>query len=1067
MAGAGRGQSNRIVGTEDRSGLSVRRNGTPMRNPVVFGSVLAGSVLSLLLVLTYSRARPAVRPVVRAPAPNAYISAPSSGEATLVAPPVEERPVDGPPVSLTASDGSGLALADMHASAVIEGPLAFTEVRLAFDNTESRVREGTFKIALPQGATLSRFAMKIGDAWQEGEVVPKEQARRTYEDFLHRKQDPALMERGAGNEFTARVFPIPPRGRKEIVVSYAQELASGAPYALPLRGLPELGVLDVSVVEAGTPPEQMHREHFVPTVDYVHQGAVARAPRAVRSGNLVVARVRPVSEALPDPVRGAVVLVDTSASRALGLSGELLRVRAMIQGLGARRGEALPVVVAAFDQEVVPIFQGDAKDFGDAEVAKIATRRALGASDFEHALTWAREQTKRAGATRVILVTDGVATAGEDDAAKLAAVAASLKEGLAERLDIVTVGGLRDDALARKLVTAGLAHDGVVVSANDGVATLVRRLQAGTRSNVALAVEGATWSYPTKVDGVQPGDEVLVYAELPEGAPLRVRVGDRDLSPIEAAAADRPLVERAWAQAKIASLEADERDHGKSPDVERQIVDLSMRHRVLSSYTGLLVLETDADYARFRIDRRALSDVLTIVDGRLAWMKRGAVVRGAGHSSIPDNGVSRKQEQDEARAMASSSVNAPPPAEPTVAEAAKEAQSFGMLGLSGVGAGSGGLATGGDGAHGTSAPGQEESGASMPRRSTASRPAPVAPAQAPWANDATPMATAAPPALARQRDQEESPEEPRVDPYSGKFKQVKVRLGRRDAPGAFALADAWHQAEPGNLLALTALGESAEAIGDASTAARAYGSIVDLFPARADLRRFAGERLEHVEGASALALAIDTFDKARRDRPDHPASHRLAAFARVRQGDYAGAFDVLLAGLARRYPEGRFRGVDRILREDLGLIAAAWMKAEPGRASEILARLKSAGGTVEDRPSLRFVLNWETDANDVDFHIRDARGGHAFYASPQLPSGGELYADVTTGYGPECFTIRLPRPSRAGPYALSAHYYSRGPMGYGMGKLEIVDHDGHGGLKFEQRPFVVMADHAFVDLGRY
>jgi hypothetical protein len=35
------------------------------------------------------------------------------------------------------------------------------------------------------------------------------------------------------------------------------------------------------------------------------------------------------------------------------------------------------------------------------------------------------------------------------------------------------------------------------------------------------------------------------------------------------------------------------------------------------------------------------------------------------------------------------------------------------------------------------------------------------------------------------------------------------------------------------------------------------------------------------------------------------------------------------------------------------------------------------------------------------------------------------------------------------------------------GKLEIVGHDGHGGLKFDERPFVVMADHAFVDLGRY
>jgi hypothetical protein len=38
-------------------------------------------------------------------------------------------------------------------------------------------------------------------------------------------------------------------------------------------------------------------------------------------------------------------------------------------------------------------------------------------------------------------------------------------------------------------------------------------------------------------------------------------------------------------------------------------------------------------------------------------------------------------------------------------------------------------------------------------------------------------------------------------------------------------------------------------------------------------------------------------------------------------------------------------------------------------------------------------------------------------------------------------------------------------MGYGMGKLEILEHDGKGGLKFTERPFVIMVDRAFVDLG--
>ena len=34
-----------------------------------------------------------------------------------------------------------------------------------------------------------------------------------------------------------------------------------------------------------------------------------------------------------------------------------------------------------------------------------------------------------------------------------------------------------------------------------------------------------------------------------------------------------------------------------------------------------------------------------------------------------------------------------------------------------------------------------------------------------------------------------------------------------------------------------------------------------------------------------------------------------------------------------------------------------------------------------------------------------------------------------------------------------------------MGQLQIIDHDGKGGLTFEERPFVVMVDRAFVDLG--
>jgi len=141
------------------------------------------------------------------------------------------------------------------------------------------------------------------------------------------------------------------------------------------------------------------------------------------------------------------------------------------------------------------------------------------------------------------------------------------------------------------------------------------------------------------------------------------------------------------------------------------------------------------------------------------------------------------------------------------------------------------------------------------------------------------------------------------------------------------------------------------------------------------------------------------------------------------------------------------------------------VRAEPGKRAEVLDRLQAHDAEMASEPSLRFVLTWETDANDVDLHVYDRSGGHAWYQHKELPSGGELFADVTTGYGPECFAVSGPGRRGAAPYKLRVHYYSRGPMGYGMGTVQVVAHDGKGRLSVEPRPFVVMADQAMVDLG--
>lgn len=1170
------------------------------------------------------------------------------------------------PIRLTSSDGTGLRLQSLRANAVVEDPLALTEMHLTFRNPESRILEGTFRITLPQGASLSRFAMKVNGVWQEGEVVEKQAARRAYEDFLHRRQDPALMEQGAGNEFSARVFPIPANGIKEILIAYSEVIEAGAPYVLPLRGLPQLGSLDVDVHAAGSQAALggrtdlgfgLHQQRFTPGQDFVVEARQLPRSAGLRSGDLAITRVVPFATSRPEPVTSAVVLVDTSASRGLGLPDQARLVKSVL----SKMAPDVAVTVGCFDQEVVQLYEGKAGGFGDKEVGAIIARGALGASDFERALVWAGEQSKRTKAKRVVLVGDGVATAGETDAQKLKEKVERLRDSGVDRMDAIAVGGIRDDGFLRTVVRGVLDRDGVVLDAKLGANALARRLGEATSSGVPVTVEGASWSWPRTLDGLQAGDEVMVYSKVESGKPVKISVGTQQFAP-DLRASDRPLVERAWAQAKIQSLV--EAPTENAVTTKREIIALSTQHRVLSPFTAMLVLETDNDYRRFNIDRTATVDILTVKDGRIAiaheprsWEQKQARLEAEDNEgkSRSANREKRKKGEDgrsrhaskaseetdtasasvpaTATAMASAAApgfhappsdDAPSPQAATGnrAAAVDEASELGMIGALDGDATGEAFGTGGLGLRGTGQGGGGEGiglgdigtighgagqAAGPTGRTGGSAAAPPPPPRAPSPSVVTTLPAAEPEESPRQDARRHAPRRrppagnqprggdertngtttgqvrpgalvvqggiaqgevqrvirgatprlracytsqlasnpsvrghmdvnvvidslgevksvaattspsaelkgcvqgvfrsvrfpapgtgdarftasfdfvpsggevdgtgsdpnrntnvPKALPYDGRFKVVMDRLSNGDKDGGLDEAKRWQTDQPGDIMALVALGEAYEARGDVKTAARAYGSILELFSFRADSRRFAGERLERLGDPIAIKLAADTYGKAAEQRPDHPASHRLYAFTLLKAGDYEKAFEAMKKGATRSYPMGRFAGADRILKEDLGLIASVWAAAQPARRDEIMSRLRSAGGTAETGPSLRFVLVWETDANDVDFHIYDGKGGHAYYGNRALPSGGELYADVTTGYGPECFTIRGAREKRAYPYTLQAHYYSRGPMGYGMGKLEVVEHDGQGHISFEERPFVVMVDRAYVDLG--
>jgi tetratricopeptide (TPR) repeat protein len=116
--------------------------------------------------------------------------------------------------------------------------LATTTMSMTFYNDLSRILEGELYFPLGEGQTVSRFAMDVNGKLREGVVVEKAKGRQVFESIVRQGIDPGLLEWTKGNKFKSRVYPIPPKGYKKIVIAYEQQLLDtddGFLYTLPLN----------------------------------------------------------------------------------------------------------------------------------------------------------------------------------------------------------------------------------------------------------------------------------------------------------------------------------------------------------------------------------------------------------------------------------------------------------------------------------------------------------------------------------------------------------------------------------------------------------------------------------------------------------------------------------------------------------------------------------------------------------------------------------------------------------------------------------------------------------------
>ncbi|MBK7580416.1 MAG: FecR domain-containing protein [Myxococcales bacterium] len=159
----------------------------------------------------------------------------------------------------------------------IAGAMARTEVDETFTNNTDEVLEGIYRFPVPPDAKIERLALEVDGKLEEGAFVDRDRAAAIWRGAIVnaapqlRQQvreeivwvfgpwrDPALLEWQRGGRFELRVYPIPKRGSRRVILAYTQTIKPTGGvrrYSYPMAhdpsGSTKVGRFDVDVQVRG------------------------------------------------------------------------------------------------------------------------------------------------------------------------------------------------------------------------------------------------------------------------------------------------------------------------------------------------------------------------------------------------------------------------------------------------------------------------------------------------------------------------------------------------------------------------------------------------------------------------------------------------------------------------------------------------------------------------------------------------------------------------------------------------------------------------------------------------
>jgi tetratricopeptide (TPR) repeat protein len=545
----------------------------------------------------------------------------------------------------------------------IRDQIARTVIEESFVNHTKVRTEGVFYFPLPQDASISGFAMWIGGEKVTADIVEKQRAREIYEEILRERRDPGLLEWAGGNIFKARVFPIEPRQEKRIEISYTQVLplrGNQFRYSYGLcsellqqNPLGELG-LDVTTFSAqplAAVSSPTHTTRIDQTKNSAHLEFAAQEYTPTRDFEVVVELDKAAAEVVMIPhQRGKdgyfllqlkppaednawqreivsdagpldlLILADTSAS--MDNASRTTQADFIASLLGALTPED-KFNLAGCDVTCEWTFQR-AMAAGAENIEKarrhLADRVSLGWTDLDQTFASALKQC--GPKTRVVYVGDGIVTGKDSDPVAFGKRLRKLYEGHSATFHAISTSSSFEPVILKTIGSLG-GGSMLAISGERGpqvvALELLGEITKPTIRDLKVEFRGLQTArvYPEELPNLAPGtQQILLGRYLPEGQDeagedqsgqviVTGMLGDKpvrfmaDVS-LREAESGNSFIPRLWARKHLDVL----LEQGAAGAMRDEIIGLSEEYHIMTPYTSLLVLESDADRERFKVKRR-------------------------------------------------------------------------------------------------------------------------------------------------------------------------------------------------------------------------------------------------------------------------------------------------------------------------------------------------------------------------------------------------------------------------------------------------------------------------------